>query len=474
MPVVTEYATQTISVVGRYTHLGSIAHHSGLSHRELRRRIAIGNAAFTAHRKTLFQNGSFSLRRRAELFQSIVLSKVVYGMETWYFHDVRLYHYFRSAIFRLYRRLLKLPPTEKLTEDEVLALTALPDPAHLLSIARLRYLGLLYKCDTITPWAHLRQDVEWMHLVQTDLKWLWGLISDTSRLRDPSQHFCDWQYVLRYHRSYWRKLLLRGQRLCSMRGMDQLLLRSLHHDVLAHLEEHGTLSTATVRPAIDAHQETQHYGCMSCAKRCRNRAGEGAHLFKAHGIVAAERFWMASTTCEVCLKEFYSFDKLQVHLRTATACRETMNAKPYTQVTPGFGSRANEALRESHDGLLPVQQAHGPHGLRPVRREFDRHHVELFETLALAIYEAEEEQTLETLEVMTKAIKACAIGWTQLKATLAHLRDSFTVDSIMDAQLSLVQIRQIIDRLGDVTHPEARNPRFGVKNAFLTSIPVCR
>ena len=47
MPVVTEYATQTISVVGRYTHLGSIAHPSGLSHRELRRRIAIGNAAFT-------------------------------------------------------------------------------------------------------------------------------------------------------------------------------------------------------------------------------------------------------------------------------------------------------------------------------------------------------------------------------------------------------------------------------------------
>ena len=374
MPIVTEYSMHKISVVGQYTHLGSIAHHSGLSHRELRRRIAIGNAAFTAHRKVLFQNRSFSLRRRAELFQSIVLSKVVFGMETWCFHDAKHFQYFRSAILRLYRRLLKIAPAEKITDEEVLALTELPDPAHLLSIARLRYLGLLYKCDSITPWAHLRQDVEWTQMVQADLQWLWNLVSDTSRLRDPSQHFCDWQYVLRYHRSYWRRLLLRGQRLSCMRHKDNLMLRKLHHDVLAHLEETGTLCTAPVRPAIDAIQEAQYYGCMACEKRCRTKAGEGAHLFRVHGIVAVERFWMASTTCEACLKEFHSFDKLQVHLRTATACRETMNAKPYTHVPPGFGSRVNEHLRAQHDGLLPVQQADGPHGPHIARREIDRHH----------------------------------------------------------------------------------------------------
>ena len=42
MPVVTEHGSHRISVVGNYIHLGSAAHHTGSSHREMRRRNRYG------------------------------------------------------------------------------------------------------------------------------------------------------------------------------------------------------------------------------------------------------------------------------------------------------------------------------------------------------------------------------------------------------------------------------------------------
>lgn len=71
------------------------------------------------------------------------------------------------------------------------------------------------------------------------------------------------------------------QRLCHLRQKDQLLLRQLHHDVLAELELHGQVATVPVHPAITPYQQSSHFGCMACRK--------GAHLFRAHGIVAMER-----------------------------------------------------------------------------------------------------------------------------------------------------------------------------------------
>ena len=72
------------------------------------------------------------------------------------------------------------------------------------------------------------------------------------------------------------------------------------------------------------------------------KQGEGAHLFKVHGIVAKERHWITHTACEVCLKEYHSFDKLQAHLRRSTNCRAQMATRPSRPlIQPGIGSRDN-------------------------------------------------------------------------------------------------------------------------------------
>ena len=178
--------------------------------------------------------------------------------------------------------------------------------------------------------------------------------------------------MLRYHRSYWKTLLQRGLHLVQLHRQDDLLLRRLHHDVFAQLAQWGPIPHAPIRPHIPVERQIGHHGCMQCELRCRTKAGEGAHLFKDHGIVARVRYWITHTACEVCLKEYHAFDKLQAHLRRSTNCREQMVTRPpRTTIQPGIGSRDNNQRRAQHDDLLPAQQAEGP------RHSLNAHMVQL-------------------------------------------------------------------------------------------------
>ena len=113
---------------------------------------------------------------------TLVNSKISYGTETWVLGDLQSQKYFHSAILRLYKRLLKLSPDHAVQDEEILNTAHLPAPEELLRLARLRYLGLLYKCEEITPWALIRADAQWTTQVQEDLQWLWKLVANTTKL----------------------------------------------------------------------------------------------------------------------------------------------------------------------------------------------------------------------------------------------------------------------------------------------------
>ena len=82
LPLVCEERICHLHVTGSYLHLGNILHHTGRSGIELKRRIAIGQQAFSQHRKLLFHNQRLTWERRKELFDTLVLSKILYGSET--------------------------------------------------------------------------------------------------------------------------------------------------------------------------------------------------------------------------------------------------------------------------------------------------------------------------------------------------------------------------------------------------------
>ena len=138
LPVLTEVGLRQVRVVTSYTHLGCTIHHRGDVRKEVKRRVCIAHEAFNHHRRLLFQNKQLTTQRRAELFRTLILSKLLYGGESWVTQDLPTRQYAHAALMRLYRHLLP-GPIDHLSDQEVLWHTGLPDPSDLLRQCRLRH-----------------------------------------------------------------------------------------------------------------------------------------------------------------------------------------------------------------------------------------------------------------------------------------------------------------------------------------------
>ena len=56
-----------------------------------------------------YQNTDLAPARRTEIFNSLILSRLLFGAETWFIQDQKTKDYLHSAIMRLYKRLLRCP-----------------------------------------------------------------------------------------------------------------------------------------------------------------------------------------------------------------------------------------------------------------------------------------------------------------------------------------------------------------------------
>ena len=171
MTVIGEHSTNHISVVGEYVHLGGVLHHSGDHRKEMRRRVAMAHQTFNAHRRPIFQNAALPLDRRVQLFQTLVLSRLLYGSESWHLKDVKSKGFLHTSIIKLYKRLLRLPPDATWTDEEVCVALQLPTPTELLRRVRLRYLGTLHQCEDTVSWRVLHNDTAWCAVIVDDLQW---------------------------------------------------------------------------------------------------------------------------------------------------------------------------------------------------------------------------------------------------------------------------------------------------------------
>jgi hypothetical protein len=153
LTVVSEHATVQVSVVSRYLHLGGILHHRDIDRVEVSRRLAIAHQAFTAHRRILYHNCQIQWRKRREIFVTLILSKLVYGLESWTLKSQKVKTQFYSGVMSLYRRLLKLPHDMHITDLQLLARAGLPSPDELLRSSRLRYFGTLHRCGRAANWG---------------------------------------------------------------------------------------------------------------------------------------------------------------------------------------------------------------------------------------------------------------------------------------------------------------------------------
>lgn len=109
LPIVTERDTKYVRLVTSYRHLGGVCHHTGDQRVELRQRQAIAQQALSQHRRLIYHNKAILWEKRVELFQSLVLTKLLYGAESWIATDAKTQEKFRVYVIGLYKRLARLP-----------------------------------------------------------------------------------------------------------------------------------------------------------------------------------------------------------------------------------------------------------------------------------------------------------------------------------------------------------------------------
>ena len=443
-PIILEEGVQHLNVVSSYTHLGSTIHHRGDLRREVRRRIDLAHAAFNRHRKLLFQNRGLDITRRRELFRTLILSKLLYGAESWTLRDGKDKHYLHSALMRLYNRLLPVQQHPPRSDAAILADTGLPDPAVLLRTCRLRYLGQLYGIGDRTSWGLFNDDADWQALIWCDLQWMWSQLKDTSKLPDPRQGFQQWEYLMRHHPGFWKRLVRRaGDHDCGQRR-NLHIVAEFHGDFLKILHDHGRLCHAA--PRIEVLPGEQIHACMMCEKRFLSKGGCGAHLFRVHGQVNSVRHLFSTSHCGACMKEYHTFAKLKTHLLQVTACRHILQANRHRwQPMPGAGSQLNATMEAAHDGLLPPLKVQGPLLEQPHGRADEDFDQDLLEKIFLDIVDATTIAECERL--IRAAARAKALSWSLFQATLERFLEIFTDEDAAVLQVPGEEIRQLLRTL---------------------------
>ena len=451
--IVCENQMKSVLLTKHYRHLGGQLHHTGDQATDVTQKLAVGHGAFNMHRKLLYHNQHITLQHRSELFNTLVLTKVMYGADTWIAKDQRTMKKFEAAIFRLYRRLLKVVPMEKQSDLSIIAALELPTPEILLRRARLRYLSVLFRCEVPDIWHLLGADQSWVQLIEDDLMWMWSQLSNSSNLQNPAVCPEQWFDLLCHHPSYWKRLLARACVHHTLQIKKNQMVIEAHQNMRRHLT---ALSEAYIDPALwqaDDFTEpevTERFGCMSCGLACRNRAGEAAHMFRKHGIASIYRGLVAGTQCEACLKECHTHGKVKAHLHYSTACRRILLSRNHRYpLGPGKGSEVDQRLEKEHDRMLPPLQAQGPFLPPQGVREFQDIHDGLY--MHLVDYFAEEprpcvdEHVLK--EVILRAFEQWAISWTCTTRTLGFFMDNLEMHDAEEMGFDLEQVRAALCRL---------------------------
>eukprot|EP00435_Cladocopium_sp_Y103_P011666 s1008_g3.t1 len=452
--VLCEHQMKQVAIVKSYRHLGGQLHHTSDQCSEIRIKTAVAHTAFNQHRRLMYNNEKIPLAKRSEFFNTLVLTKMLYGADSWVAGDVRTMKKFSAAVLRLYQRLLRWKPTEHVSAADVLVASSLPDPAILLRRTRLRYLVVLFQCGLSNVWHVLSEDQQWIQLVEDDLVWMWMQLSASSSLPDPRVCIASWYELLQYHPRYWKRLVRRACHHAHLQLCKDHGVASFHARVFQRLnfEFDKPLNS---QPDHFPSDSTVCFGCMGCGIKCRNRAGEAAHMFKKHGQLSILRHFIDQTQCSVCLKEFHTFGKLKAHLYYSATCRAAVLGGPFCPFpAPGKGSEADRHLEDQHDRCLPPLQAAGPLPLQPRPRGWHDMDDEL--RIFMVDFVATERSDLMDIDEFESEVSAWilghAISWTRTRNTLQFFLDSLTPDDADALKFDFGVLQGCLHKLMDSQH----------------------
>ena len=131
-----------VRLVSQYRHPGGLLHHSGQLVREARHRVALAYEAFEKHKRRIFSSPLISFAAKSTLYESLVLSVLLYGVGSWSKPDPASLGVLERAHVLMAAKMLRpkfsFEDALRLGSGRILSLLGLPSIEVLVHTARLR------------------------------------------------------------------------------------------------------------------------------------------------------------------------------------------------------------------------------------------------------------------------------------------------------------------------------------------------
>eukprot|EP00435_Cladocopium_sp_Y103_P043307 s1767_g12.t1 len=237
-----------------YRHLGTLYTSDQKLSAEIAARIGMASSAFSQVSRRLLLNKHLPCSLRLQLFRSLILSKLYFGMGAWHTPPGNQLDRLKVTVVRMVRKILKLPAgPSNMSSAQILVYAEVPEPRVQLAMDRLLYAQRLFHHGP----AFLQ------HLVHVE----------------AASHVHSWLAGLR-HDLQW---------LYGVEAVPDETLRDFDHTQLIEYWQ-------------------------SSASNWRSRVRVHTHRRKAHGVYSPEHHLLDSATCPACLTFLWSTQRLQQHL----------------------------------------------------------------------------------------------------------------------------------------------------------------
>ena len=346
-----------IRLVTQYKHLGGMLHHTCSLLREVKCRVALAWGAFNKRRKRVFASPVVARRDKMILFESLVLSVLLYGAGGWPSVGpaeisplATTYHHMVATMLRPQ---FSLEEAKHLGPAQVLSLAELPSVPVLLHLARLRHLQSCVVVGVPEFWALAHVEGSWLSLVRASLGWLFDMTNSDPGISSWEDVWPHWKDTMETRPGAWKRLLRKAQQR-AIRGERWSAARLHHRGLLSRqLQLAGGILICDPPPEWDRSQ-----CCAPCGKVFDNKQKWSVHAFKCHGRTTIGRGVLKGHQCQFCLRHFGTNLKLCKHLAYSATCRHGLCAAGFNcPIEPGQGSRKAEDVSGTQ---APVLQASGP------------------------------------------------------------------------------------------------------------------
>ena len=353
-----------------YKHLGTWVQTKHRHSREVAKRTSAAKQQFGQLARSFFTR-KLSLEVLAKVFQSLVVSKLLYNVHTWAgTADADLDNWqnaTRPLVATLLRRRLDSQTRFQHSASELYAacgVLPLPDQVH---AQRLRFLKrLLCACPHLT-WTLLHETHgpgSWMHHCQASLQWLCRHHGGPLPA-GPDASLTEWATAICLDARWKGKI-----RKAAHRALSFHAAKARHMIWSQHFAQRLARNGATLPdpPANACH--TELWQRELCQKTFGSSRALALHAARVHNYRKKVRYFAIGEDCQACLQKFHTRCRLATHYEKNPGCYLVIQAcwPPMPQeLVDAIDQEAREhetSLRKdgwwATKALQPAVQLHGP------------------------------------------------------------------------------------------------------------------